>query len=148
MQGGASQGLRGAGQGSQAAAQRSCLLARRRHTRPDQEGWRPWETRLHRQSLSLVLSRPEGSQRGSKLSVLRDVLQPWPHRFNQASPLLPFPDLHLLPRPDSPTPGLLQLTPSLSKPAWSGFRPWGYLQEWTATPALFWGTKRSINETH
>lgn len=81
---GASQGLWGSGQCSQAVAQRSCLLdlVCRRHTRPRRkaQGDAPC---LYLQSLAPLLSHSQGSRGGgwglvvSKLSLPWNVFQPW-----------------------------------------------------------------------
>lgn len=121
VQEGAGQGLGGAGQGSQAVAQRSCLLAGPEANQTRKEGG-PARGLPHVcifKALPLCSPILRAPQRGSELSFPWNVLQPWLPWLNLASPLLPFPDPHLLPHPDSPAPALLQLSHSLSKSALS-----------------------------
>lgn len=88
---GARQGLWGTGQGSQAVAQRSCLLAGPETHKTRKEGGPGDNPRLHLQRLALHSPILRTPQLGSKLSLPRNVLQPWPHWLNPVTPILPFP---------------------------------------------------------
>ena len=113
---GASQGLWGVGQGSQAVAQKSCLLAGPETHQTRKEGGPGDGPCVHLQSLAHPQDSPEGQQ-----AVTSMVHPPaWPHWLRLASPPLRFPETRLPPHPDSPLSGLRQRIHSLSKPLLSG----------------------------